>query len=106
MEDSKQLTPRKKAVIIALCEEGVPSSHIAKRLHFHKSAVSRFVKKYEETGEVVRKEGSDRPRVSTERQDKVLERLSLKDRFESAPFLNQKWKRATKVKATPRTVNR
>ena len=105
MKTSHQLTPRKKAAIIELKKVGLSNRRIAKQLTFDRRAIDRFFKRYEQTGDQNRQKGSGPPRLSTERQDKTLKDLCLKNRFASAAALNKKWKQKSRVKVHPRTVN-
>ena len=101
-----QLSDSDKKVALRLKKVGFTPTEIGKSLGFHRSTISRFFKRFETTNDVARVKGSGRPRISTEKQDKTLERLSLKDRFESCSSLKTKWMRATCVSASARTVNR
>ena len=102
----QQLTPGEKIAAQSLDKAGFSHSKIGKSLGVHQSTISRFFKRLKATGDAGRKKGSGRPRLSTARQDKTLERLSLKDRFESAASLRKKWKKQSHVNVSLRTTNR
>ena len=103
---SKQLTPRKKAVVIELNKVGFSARKIAKKLDFHQTKISKFLKRAQEDGTIERRTGSGRPRISTEKQDEGLERLSLKDRFKSAMELKSEWRKKERVLESKSTINR
>ena len=72
VKTSKQLTPRKKAVILELNSMGVSRRTIAKRLGFGETSVRSFLHRAED-GVIDRKKGSGRPRISNEEEDDVHE---------------------------------
>ena len=104
-KSSKQLTPRKKSAILALHSVGLSRRSIAKRLNFTEGPVRKFIKRAE-AGDVDRKKGSGRPRISTDEQDEVLVDLCLDDRFKTAMELQPEWKEETGVLASKDTINR
>ena len=75
-----QLSIGDKSAAVELRKVGLTNRKIANQLNFHHSALDKFFRRYDETGEIERQSGSGRPRKSTERQDAMLENLSLKDR--------------------------
>ena len=106
MKTSKQLTPRKKAAIVELRKAGVKQKTIARQLDFGKSAISKFIKRFESTGSIDRKQGQGWPRISTEADDKLLEGLSRADKKATAQELRQRWRTQSNVNASRETVNR
>ena len=83
-----ELTPRKKCVVVALKNEGFSSRHIAKRIGFHYSTVARFIKRHTQTGSIDRVKGRGRKKASSSAADRVLMRLSIRDRKASSSELN------------------
>ena len=102
---SKQLTPCKKAVILALKGEGLTNRAIARKLDFSEGPVRKFVKRAE-AGDAGRKKGSGRPRISNDDEDEVLVDLCLDDRFKSALDLQPEWRDGTGVLVSKSTINR
>jgi len=106
MRAFKQLTPRKKAVAIALSREGLSTTEISKRLQCNQSTVARILARYRLNGNTCRKEGSGGLKKSTVRQDRVLKRLCLTDRKASSTDLKTQWETQTGVRVSSRTVRR
>ena len=102
---SKQLTPRKKASILAYHDVGMSNVSIAKKLHFTEGPIRKFLQRAK-SGEINRRKGSGRPRLSGEEEDDVLVDLSLDDPFKTAPDLRTDWAKETGVEASTRTVRR
>lgn len=101
-----QLTSSQKAVIIALREENLSFSEIALRVVCAVSTVTRFVHKYERTGSTERESGSGRPRTTSVREDRLLYRASLSDRFQTAVDLQQQLEAADNITISVRTTRR
>ena len=77
------MTIRKKAVGIALTKEGYFTHGIAKKKNCNQSTVLRGLKIESESGDVQRRAGSKRKRVTTKSQDRYLKRISLNNRHSS-----------------------
>ena len=103
---AKKLNTHEKSEIVLLHELGFNQTKIASRLGKNQCSISKFLKRRAERNSNDRKSGSGRPRLSSKRQDKALERLSLKDRFASGTDLRKQWKKASRVKVSARTVRR
>ena len=71
--------------IIALAEEQYPHREIAARVGYSHGAVGEIVRKHRLTGSVTDRKIPGRGRKTTARQDKLLVRKSLADRFKTAP---------------------
>ena len=71
--------------IIALAEEQYPHREIAARVGCSHGAVGEIVRKHRLTGSVTDRKIPGRGRKTTARQDKLLVRKSLADRFKTAP---------------------
>ena len=89
---SKRLfyTTEKKAKIVPLREEGYTIREIANKLKVSKSGVHKFLKGYETKDDLAQKKRTCRPRVTTERKDRHLKRLSLENRFSTYSQLQKK----------------
>ena len=101
-----QLSPGKKCAILELRKAGISQSQIAQQLGVAQSSVSRFLQRQASTGSCERKKGSRGLKKSTVEDDKVLERLSLSDRFKTANELRKEWKDETGVDVSKHMVNR
>ena len=99
-----ELTPRKKAVIIALNNEGLSSRVISDRIGFNHLTVIRLLQKFRQTGGVKRTKIRGRKKASTAADDRFLVRLSLKNRRSSSTDLKREWQESSGVNVTSRTV--
>ena len=104
MGRTTELTPRKKAVIIALSKEQLSSREIASRVGFNQSTVVRLLQKFNRTGGVERVKGRGRKRISTPAADRLLVRMSLQNRRASSTELKRAWEESSGVNVTGRTV--
>jgi len=104
MGRSFELTPRKKAVIVALSKEGLSSRAIMRRVGFDQSTIVRLLQKFNRTGGVERVKGRGPKRRSTAAADRLLVRMSLQDRRASSTALKRAWEESSGVKVTSRTV--
>uniref|UniRef100_A0AAZ3RNY5 Transposase Tc1-like domain-containing protein n=1 Tax=Oncorhynchus tshawytscha TaxID=74940 RepID=A0AAZ3RNY5_ONCTS len=92
-----------RAVIIALQKKGFTGKDIAASKIAHKSTIYRIIKNFKESGSIVVKKASGRPRKSSKRQDHLLKLIQLRDRGTTSTALAQEWKQAG-VNASARTV--
>ena len=92
--------------IFAYAETGMTQADIAERVGVTRETVSRILKRNRETGSLDPGKSTGRPRVSTQRDDRVLGRLSLQDRYKSCDRLRAEWTQGTNIQASTRTVNR
>jgi transposase len=102
----KHLSTSQRNIIIFLHGEGKSVRDIAKKVKCSRNAVHTTIKRQRETGSTEERKKSGRRRVSTQRDDKVLLRLSLKDRHKTSPELLAEWKSSTGVQASSVTVRR
>ena len=71
--------------IIVLSEELYSQQEIASRVGCSRSAVGEIIRKHRLTGSVADRKIPGRRRKTTARQDKLLVRKSLANRFKTAP---------------------
>lgn len=67
-----QLSLQERGAIVALTNHGVSVREVAGMFNCHPTTVRRWMFRYEETLDVVRKHGSGRPRKSTQAEDAML----------------------------------
>ena len=77
------LENRANAVILA--EEGYSQRAIASRFGCSQRSICEILKKHKETGEVKDHTIPGRPRKTTTREDRVIVRISMGNRFKTAP---------------------
>ena len=94
-----------RAVIIALHKKGFTGKDIAASKIAPKSTIYRIIKNFKESGSIVVKKASGRPRKSSKRQDRLLKLIQLRDRGTTSTELAQEWQQAG-VSASARTVRR
>jgi transposase len=106
MGKSSQLTPRKRKCIEVLHTNGLNNTQIAENLGCSRSAVSRLVARFKEVGHMEPKKGRGRNRLSTPREDRILQRICKRNRFESSSSISAQWLASTGVQACASTVRR
>ncbi|XP_047113530.1 uncharacterized protein LOC124790022 [Schistocerca piceifrons] len=104
MGRSVELTPEKKAAILAYSSVGLSTREIAFKTGFNQSTVSRLLKKYREKGNVDHEKGRGWKRASTAKQDRILKMLSLSDRRLSSTELKRDWEEMCNISVTSRNV--
>ena len=84
MPKVSEITPKKRAVCVALQKEGLSCREIARRVGISKSSVDRAVQLMKETGQYSSRKRSGRPRVTTSRDDSAIKRAVTKNPFISS----------------------
>lgn len=100
----KNLSEEKKGEILALLAEGFSERQVASILKISKTAVHKNKVKAETFGTTELQTGRGRKRLSTERDDRQLLRLSRNNRRMTSSDLQKQWQMAAGVKCTARTV--
>ena len=95
-----------RAKIVTLVEEGYSMNQVAKRMKVSRCCVQELVKKHKETGTVQDRSREGRPRMTTKREDRLLARMSIRDRRKTAPELRSDWLEDAAVDASVSTVRR
>jgi transposase len=101
-----EYTPRKRACIVALHEQGLSLRQIAARGYGKKSAIGNVLRRYATGGHTTPKKRPGRRRISSERSDRVLVRLATQGRLKGSFELLADWHASTGVNASARTVRR
>nr|CAH7760085.1 unnamed protein product [Callosobruchus chinensis] len=78
---------------IALWQEGLSRHQIANRPNVVRPAVSRTIRRYEDTGEVNSRPRTGRPTVSTRREDGYITRLACRERSAAVAVLRSQFQR-------------
>lgn len=102
----KEYTPRKRACIVALHEQGLSLREIAARGYGKKSAIGNVLRRYAALGRTSPKKRPGRRKVSSTRADRVLCRLAIQGRLKGSTELLADWHASTGVTASSRTVRR
>ena len=72
-----------REAIVKLHKEKYTIREISEKVKRSKSVVGRVVKSYNDTGKIVSAFKTGKPRKTSTREDRIMQRLSLKDRFKS-----------------------
>ena len=70
---------------------GMPFKAIGRQMGYHYTVVSRLVRKHTQTNNVKDSPRSGRPRVTSDRDDRALQRLVRWMPFATSPVLKQHW---------------
>lgn len=98
------LSTEQKSVITFLHKEGHSYREIANKVGCSVKGIYTTIKRFQETGSQNHRARSGRPRISTERADRSLVRISLSDRKLTSAHLRREWKESTGVEAARSTV--
>ena len=79
---------------------------ISEKVKRSKSVVGRVVKSYSDTGKIVSAFKTGRPRKTSAREDRIMQRMSLKDRFKSCPEIKRVMNSTSCVNVSRPTVSR
>lgn len=90
--------------IVTLSEAGHSCRQLANQFGIRPNTVSDLLRKYRETGSVENRQGQGRRRISSQRQDRALLRLSANDPRASSRALRQQWATLSGVEASASTV--
>lgn len=101
-----QLTPRKKIKILTLSEVGRSVREIADDVGCSHSTVVRLLKKHRETGSVDRPIRKGLRRKTTPLEDRLLRRISVRNRFYSATDLRRELLEQCDVNISVQTIRR
>ena len=77
--------------IIGMHTTGMSFKTIGRQMGYHYTVVSRLVRKYTQTNNVKDLPRSGRPRVTSDRDDRTLQRLVRRMPFATSPVLKQHW---------------
>ena len=72
-----------RQAIVKLHKENHTIREISEKVKRSKSVVSRVVKSYKDTGKIFSAFKTGRPRKTSAKEDRIMQRMSLKDRFKS-----------------------
>jgi transposase len=106
MKKLKKLTPEIKAAIVKAVQQNKRYADISAQFGVAKSTISYTMKLFKATGNVDRRPKSGRPRLTTDKDDKVLIRLSKKNPRASATDLNAEIRTNYGVQVSVDTVRR
>jgi hypothetical protein len=87
----RRISEAQRWQIFGMHTTGMSFKAIGRQMGYHYSVVSRLVRKHTQTNNVKDLQRSDRPRVTSDRDDRALQRLVRRMPFASSPVLKQHW---------------
>ena len=95
-----------RQAIVKLHKEKHTIREISEKVKCSKSVVGRVVKSYNDTGKIVSAFKTGRPRKTSAREDRIMQRMSLKDRFMSCTEIKRVMNSTSCVNVSRQTVSR
>ena len=106
MAGKKQLTLCDKTLILDWKKKHISVRAMAKQLNVNESSVRRFLAKFEIRRTLDRKYGSGRPRCTSVREDRLIKRLCLRDRFATSSQIRRTLEKSVGSVISAKTVQR
>ena len=95
-----------RQAIVKLHKEKHTIREISEKVKRSKSVVGRIVKSYNDTGKIASAFKTGRPRKTSAREDRIMQRMSLKDRFKSCTEIKRVMNSTSCVNVSRQTVSR
>ena len=87
----RRISEAQRWQIIGMHTTGRSFKAIGRQMGYHYTVISRLVRKQPQTNNVKDLPRSDRPRVTSDRDDRALQRLVKRMPFATSPVLKQHW---------------
>ena len=98
----RRISEAQRWQIIGMHTTGMSFKAIGRQMGYHYTVVSRLVRKHTQTNNVKDLPRSGRPRVTSDRYDRALQRLIRRMPFATSPVLKQHW--LSNIRLSTRTV--
>jgi transposase len=89
----RRISEAQRWQIIGMHTTGMSFKAFGRQMGYHYTVVSRLVRKHTQTNNVKDLPRSGRPRVTSDRDDRALQRLVRRMSFATSPVLKQHWLR-------------
>ena len=106
MAKRKKLDYSVRQAVVKLHKENHTIREISEKVKRSKSVVGRVVKSYNFTGKIVSAFKTDRPRKTSAREDRIMQRMSLKDRSKSCTEIKRIMNSTSCVNVSRQNVSR
>lgn len=106
MPRKPQISEAIRGQIILLHKQGLSQVKISKTVKCSRCAVQNTISRFERTGSYVNLPKSGRNRVTTTREDRIIERISLRNRQKTAEKIAAELRTQHRVAVSVRTVHR
>ncbi|KAK7093272.1 hypothetical protein V1264_007057 [Littorina saxatilis] len=104
MPPRRKLNEFERGRAVAWFQDGVPKQEVARRLHVSISVIVRLIQRFSATGRVQKRRRPGRPKKTTPREDRLIERLALQTRTASSSIIRRQLRVATNTNISQQTI--